>query len=201
MSKSRLYSILTIFSALVGLIVALILYIPFNPSYRPWSNYISHMGDGPLAVKIALGCMLGFTALFSALLWISNSKKIKKFGAQTAFLFIALFAQIALLFLGIFPFDPAMPTSLEIHRIGAVFYFAFSGIVCIMYSILDMEENKIASIFLVIGGICGIFFAVGLFLQEYGFIPHNMIVYLVEWAYFLFMMGWLLLIIFPLKKK
>jgi hypothetical protein len=186
---------------MIGLIVALVFYLLADTSFRPWSNYISDLGTGPFGAVLSLGVMLGLIALFAGLLMISISKEIQKFGAQTLFLFIALFAQFALLTLAIFPLNPSMPKSYEIHRIGAILYFSFSGITDIILCGLEFKTTKLSAIIILIGGIFSLLFAAGFILQEYGIIPHNMIVYLVEWGYFIFMMGWLILKIFPLKKK
>lgn len=159
------------------------------------------MGVGPLGAVISLGVMLGLIAIFVSLLMITISKEIHKFGAQTLFLFLALFAQVSLLMLAIFPFDPAMPKSQEIHRICAIFYFTFSGITDFVLYGLEFKQNKLSAIIILLGGIFSLGFAVGFTLQEYGIIPFNIIVYLVEWGYFLFVMTWLSLKILPLKKR
>lgn len=197
----KLYSFLTLLASMGGLVAALVFYFLVDTSYRPWYNYISDLGAGPLGAVISLGAMLGLVAIFVSLLMITISKEIQKFGAQTVFLFIALFAQVSLLMLAIFPMDPSKPKSFEIHRICAILYFGFSGITDIILFGLEFKTNKLSAITILLGGIFSLGFTAGFILQEYGIIAHNMVVYLVEWGYFLFVMAWLSLKILPLKKK
>ncbi|MHA1111904.1 MAG: DUF998 domain-containing protein [Promethearchaeota archaeon] len=201
MSKKKLYSLLTTISSTVGLIAALVLYLLSDTSYRPWKNYISDLGSGPIGATIALSFMLGSIALFVSLLMITISKEIKKFGVQTLFLFVALFAQISVLMLAIFPMNPSMPKSYEIHVIWAIFYFGFSAVSDFFLAIIEFKTSKLSFSMILMGGIFSLLFAIGLALQEYGIIPRNAVVYLTEWAYFLFVMAWLSLKILPLKKK
>ena len=199
MSK-KLYSFLASLLSSAGLVVALVLYLVSDTSFRPWSNYISDLGSGPLGATIALGLMLGSIAIFVSLLMISISKEIKKFGAQTLFLFVALIAQVSVVMLAIFPLDPSMPKIYEIHRIFAILYFGFSAITDFVLAGLEFKTNKFSSITILLGGIFSLLFTVGFVLQEYGPIPRNFIVYLSEWIYFVLSMSWLMLKI-PSKKK
>ena len=200
MSK-KIYSLVTLISSNVGLIVAVVLFLISDSSFRPWTNYISDLGSDPVGAAIALGIMEALIAIFVSLLMILISKEITNTVLKNLILYFALFAQIALLTIGIFPFNPSMPLSYEIHRIIAIIYFACSAITDFFLAVYEFKINKLSSITIFLAGLFSLIFTVGFILQEYGPIPHNMLIYLTEWIYFIFAMSWLSLKISPLKKK
>ncbi len=200
MSKKKLYSFLTLISGNVGLVVALVLFLISDTSFRPWTNYISDLGSGPIGATIALGIMEALIAIFVSLLMILISKEIEKQFLRYMILCFALLAQTSLLVIGIFPFNPSMPISYEIHKIIAIIYFAFSAITDFFLAAHEFNTDKLSSITILLAGIFSLIFTIGFILQEYGSIPRNMIVYLSEWVYFIFAMSWLSLKILPRKK-
>jgi hypothetical membrane protein len=200
MSK-KLISFLTIISAVGGLLTAFILYIPYDSSYRPWKNYISDLGGGPLGAMIAIGAMMVFVAVFITWLLILISKDIEKRGLQNVFLFFGIFAQMSLFFLGIFPLNLSWPRIYEIHRICGIIYFGFSAITYFFIAGFEFKTKKLSAILILLAGICAILFAVGFPLQEYGPLPRNAVTYIIQWTYFVLTLCWLILKLFPLKKK
>jgi len=200
MSK-KIFSLITLISGNVGLVVALVLYLLSDTSFRPWTNYISDLGSGPIGAIIALGIMEALIGIFVSLLMILISKEIQNSFLKNMILCFALIAQISLLTIGIFPMNPSMPNSYEIHRIIAIVYFGCSAITDFFLAVHEFKTNKLSSITIFLAGLFSLVFTVGFILQEYGPIPHNMVVYLSEWIYFVFAMTWLSLKIMPLKTK
>ena len=200
MSK-KVYSLITLISSLVGLIVALIFYMPFDNSFRPWANYISDIGAGPIGAVITLGLMEGFIGVFVFLLLIVIAKENEKSTKKTLFLIFGSIAQASILLIAIFPLNPINPISYEIHRIIAILYFGFSAITDFFLGSFEWKTRKFSAIIIILSGVFSLLFTIGFILQEFGPIPKNALVYLTEWVYFNLSMLWLILKIIPTKKK
>jgi hypothetical membrane protein len=194
------FIILILISSMGGIFGALIFYLPHDPSYSIFSNYVSDLGAGPLEAKISLGLGMILTGvlLIFVVLYITMSLR-KEDGSEqliSTYLGTGILASIAMIMVGIFPLDPSISFAYEAHRIVAMLYFGSAGTSLISLGYLQYKSSGFSttiSITSFLAGFVALVFDIGFVVQEYTATPRQAIVYFTEWTSFMLFMIWLII--------
>jgi len=82
--KGGYFAFLTLIAVGFGIFVALIIYLPVDPSFSILSNYISDLGAGPIGSRIifSIGMILGGIFMIFLITFISRYLKGKEEKSQ-----------------------------------------------------------------------------------------------------------------------
>ncbi|MFX0001595.1 MAG: DUF998 domain-containing protein [Candidatus Hodarchaeota archaeon] len=197
--KGAYFAFLTLISVGFGIFVALFIYLPIDPSYSIFLNYISDLGAGPIGSRFvfSIGMILGAIFLILLILYISGFLKIKEERSQRILGFQAsgTIAGLGLILIGIFPLDSTMIVAYFMHSIAAVIFFSFIAISNFYLGYIEYknsEFSKILAIISIISAILSAIFIGGFIIQESGIIEPQVFVYLSEWTFLAFVTIWLI---------
>jgi hypothetical membrane protein len=206
--KGSYFAFITLIAAGFGLFGSLFLYLPENPSFSMISNYISDLSGGPLSARIIWAIGIGFAGLFLMFLiiYISNNLKQKEVSKNLVWIYLitGIIGAIGLILTGVFPLDPAMYFSYEVHRIGGILFFSFSSISFFCLGYIEYKDSilsKVHSVLSLIIGLITAIFIIGFIIQEYSAVPRQPFVYLTEWLFFGVITIWLILHGLSFRKK
>lgn len=207
--KGGYFAFLALLAIAFGMFIAMLIYLPDDPSYSILTNYISDLGAGPIGSRVifTIGMILGAIFLIFLLLYIGRYLTNIEEKSQRIWIFLypGLIAELGLILIGIFPLDRTDDTAFTIHSIAAVIFFLFTAISNLGLGYIEFKNNDFSKFFGLISVISGIFsaiFAFGFILQEYSVLADQPFVYLSEWIFFAFTTIWLLIHgIFFLKKR
>lgn len=198
--KGGYFAFLTLIAVGFGIFVALIIYLPVDPSFSILSNYISDLGAGPIGSRIvfSIGMILGGIFMIFLITFISRYLKGKEEKSQLIWGFQApgIIAEIGLILIGIFPLDRTIIYVFTIHVLAAVIFFIFMAISNIYLAYIEYKNSEFSIIMALvsfISGILSVIFIGGFIIQESGIIPNQAIVYLSEWTFFVFITIWLII--------
>ena len=202
------FAFLALFAAGLGLFGALFLYLPEDPTFSMFSNYISDLSGGPLGAKIIWGIGMSFAGLFLILVVIYASNNLKEKGGKNSliriYLTTGIIGAIGLILTGLFPLDPSVNFPYEVHRIGGILFFSFSSISFLCLGYIEYKESilsKVHSVLSLIIGLIMAIFIIGFIIQEYSVAPKQPFVYLTEWLFFGLITIWLILHGLSFRKK
>ncbi|MFW9874016.1 MAG: hypothetical protein ACFFG0_12990 [Candidatus Thorarchaeota archaeon] len=193
------FAFLALISAGVGLLVAVILYLPFNPSFSIFTNYSCDLQAGPIGAQISYSTGIVLLAIFTIFLILYITRDLKKNGIDNKltlrYIITGVIGQIALIIIGIVPLNPAITLAYEIHRIAVPIcmgFFAFNYIWLGYLQYTSTEYSKLIAIIAILVGIfSGLYFG-GFIIQEYTPVALNALVYLIEWTLYAFIILWLI---------
>ncbi|UCC19811.1 MAG: DUF998 domain-containing protein [Promethearchaeota archaeon] len=198
--KGAYFAFLTLLAVGFGIFVALFIYLPVDPSFSIFSNYISDLGAGPIGSRIifSIGMILGAVFLIFLILYISVYLKVKEEKYQLIFGYQAsgIIAGLGLILIGIFPLDRANFSDFFMHVIGAVIFFSFITISNLYLGYIEYKNSEFSKIIGILSFICGILSAIfigGFLIQESDLIEPQTFVYLSEWTFLLFITIWLII--------
>jgi len=194
---------------LIGSMIAIVFYLPFNPSYSMFSNYISDMGAGPIGAKIGQGFGNIGAGILMLPLTIFLFREFQKEEINSKLILInaimGFIGGLSLILVGFFPLDPIMIFEYEAHRVLALIFFSAESILFFLIGFIEYKSANFSKVLAIISFITAIFsatFSIGFYLQEYTPIPRNALVYGSEWILYLFLVVWLFAHgLFYLKKK
>ena len=200
---------LIIVITLVGSIVAMIFYLPFNPSYNMFTNYVSDLGAGPIGAKLGQGIGNIGAGILMLPLTIFLFREFQKSQVNSKIILInaimGFIGSLSLILIGFFPLDPAMSLEYEVHRVIAIVFFSSEAIVFFLIGLIEFKNTTFSKTLAIISFITAIFcgaFSIGFYIQEYTPIQRNALVYGTEWISYLFIIVWLFGHgLFYLKKK
>ena len=194
------FAFLTLLAVGFGIFVALFIYLPVDPSYSIFSNYISDLGAGPIGSRIVfgIGMILGAIFLIFLILYISMYLKKKEEKSQLiwGFQVPGLIAGIGLILIGIFPLDQPDALAYSVHFFAAVIFFGFMAISNIYLGYIEYKNSEFPKIYAIISFLTGILSAIFIFgfvIQELVPIPKHAFVYLSEWTFLVFVSIWLII--------
>ncbi|MFX1304247.1 MAG: DUF998 domain-containing protein [Promethearchaeota archaeon] len=193
------FAFLALIATGVGLLVAVIIYLPFNPSFSIFTNYSCDLQAGPIGAQISYSTGMVLLAIFTIFLMLYITRDLKKNGIDykltLIYIITGVIGLIGLIIVGIFPLNPAITLAYEIHRIAVIIFLGFMAFNFIWLGYLqytNTEYSKLIAIIAILSGIfSGLFFG-GFIIQEYTPVPRNAIVYLTEWTYYAFLILWLI---------
>jgi hypothetical membrane protein len=195
--KGAYFAFLALIATGFGLFGALFIYLPTNPSFSIFSNYISDLGAGPISARIVFSFGMIFGAIFLIFLVLYIGRYLKKIELNSQFyLLFGIIAQLGLIVIGLFPLDRLVSSSFLAHSIAAVIFFSFTAISNLFLGYLEFKnENfpKIHAIFSLLTGIFSGIFAIGFILQEFGPITPQSFIFITEWGFFGLTTLWLIL--------
>jgi len=198
--KGAYFAFLTIIAVGFGIFVALIIYLPVDPSYSILSNYISDLGAGPIGSRIvfSIGMILAGIFMIFLIIFISRYLKGKEEMSQLIWGFQApgILAELGLILIGIFPLDRAIIYVYSIHLLAAVIFFVFMAISNIYLGYIEYKNSEFSKIMALVSFVSGILSAIfigGFIIQEPGIIPDQVFVYLSEWTFLVFITIWLII--------
>ena len=198
--KGAYFAFLTIIAVGFGIFVALIIYLPVDPSFSILSNYISDLGAGPIGSRIifSIGMILAGIFMIFLIIFISRYLKGKEEKSQLIWGFQApgIIAELGLILIGIFPLDRTINYVFSIHVIAALIFFVFMAISNIYLGYIEYKNSEfsiIMSLVSFISGILSAFFIGGFIIQESGIIPNQVFIYLSEWTFLVFITIWLII--------
>ncbi|MFW9948162.1 MAG: hypothetical protein ACFFDX_15160 [Candidatus Odinarchaeota archaeon] len=182
-----------------GLLISLMLYLPFNPSFSIFTNYSCDLQAGPIGAQISYSTGIVLLAIFSIFLMLYITRDLKKNGIVNKltliYIITGVIGQIGLILGGIFPLNPAITLAYEIHRIAVCIFLSFMTFNFILLGYLqytNTEYSKLIAITAILAGIfSGLFFG-GFIIQEYTPVARNALVYLIEWTFYVFIILWLI---------
>ena len=193
------FAILSILALLVGMMISLIFYLPFNPSFSIFTNYPCDLTAGPTEALIAIstGFILFAIFWFFLTLYIARDLKAQEVNDKmvTLFLITGIIAQAGFIIIGIFPLDPAINFAYQIHKITSSFLFSFMAFNFIFIGYLEYKNAEYSNLLTIIGIITGLLaamFAIGFLIVENTPIARNPVVYLSIWTATTFLMLWLI---------
>jgi len=197
--KGAYFAFLTLLAVGFGILVALFIYLPVDPSYNILSNYISDLGAGPIGSRIifSIGMILGAIFMIFLILYISWYLKRKEEKSQLIWGFqsTGLIAEVGLILIGIFPLDRADTLVFSIHFFAAVIFFGFIAISNIYFGYIEYKNSEFPKIYAIISFLTGIVSAIfifGFIIQELVPIPKQAFVFLSEWTFLAFVSIWLI---------
>ena len=162
-------------------------YMPFNPDYSIFTNYISDMGAGPIETKILITLNNVILGILNFFLIFFIVRDLEKRDANKNLIMISLIFGIimciSLIFTGLFLLEPATPVAYEIHRIATVFFFSSLAILMLVYGYLEIKLPDFTKLLVIISIILGIFsliFMIGFVIVEYTAVPRQTFVYFIE---------------------
>ncbi|MFW9895786.1 MAG: hypothetical protein ACFFD7_08275 [Candidatus Thorarchaeota archaeon] len=193
------FAFLALISAGVSLLVAVMLYLPFNPSFSIFTNYPCDLQAGPIGALISYSTGIVLLAIFTIFLMLYITRDLKKNGIDNKltliYIITGVIGQIVLILGGIFPLNPAITLAYEIHRIAVpvgMGLFAFNYIWLGYLQYPNTEYSKLIAIIAILAGIfSGLFFG-GFIIQEYTPVARNALVYLIEWTLYALIILWLI---------
>jgi hypothetical membrane protein len=195
-----IFAILTLMVVAIGMLIALLIYLPVDPSYSILSNYISDLGAGPIGSRFAfgIGMALGAVFLIIFILVVSKYFKAKEFRTQLIWGYkgAGIVAEIGLLLIGFFPLDRALVYAYSMHYLGAVIFFSFTAISNIYLGFIEYKNSDFSKLMAIISFLSGIFSAIfigGFVVQETELFPPYVLVYLSEWTFFALISIWLII--------
>ncbi|MFX0041215.1 MAG: hypothetical protein ACFFAB_17885 [Candidatus Heimdallarchaeota archaeon] len=193
------FAFLALITTGVGLLVAVILYLPFNPSFSIFTNYSCDLQAGPIGAQISYSTGIVLLAIFTIFLMLYITRDLKKNGIDNKltliYIITGVIGQIALIFIGILPLNPAITLAYEIHRILVPIgmgFFAFNYIWLGYLQYPNTEYSKLLAIIAILAGIFSGLFSGGWIIQEYTPVARNALVYLIEWTLYAFIILWLI---------
>ncbi|MFX0006225.1 MAG: DUF998 domain-containing protein [Promethearchaeota archaeon] len=197
--NSAYFAFLALISAGIGLLIAVILYLPFNPSFSIFTNYSCDLQAGPIGAQISYSTGMVLLAIFTIFLMLYITRDLKKNGIDNKltliYIITGVLGLIGLIIVGIFPLNPAITLAYEIHRIAVIIFtglMAFNFIWLGYLQYTNTEYSKLIAIIAILSGIfSGLFFG-GFIIQEYTPVPRNAVVYLIEWTYYALFILWLI---------
>lgn len=197
--KGAYFAFLTLLAVGLGIIIALLIYLPVDPSYSILSNYISDLGAGPFGSRVAfgVGMIIGAISLIFLILYISRYLKKKEERSQLIWGFqnTGLIAAVGLVLIGIFPLDRADDFASSTHFLATLIYFGFTAISNIYLGYIEYKNSEFSKIMAIVTFLAGIFSAIfvfGFVIQEFELIPPQAFVFLSEWTFFIFITLWLI---------
>jgi len=183
--------------SIVSSIISNIFFLPTNPTFSMFTNYISDMGAGPIETKItmAVGDLFVGILLILLILFIARDMEKKQVNLTGIYvtLTIGIIMAIATIFLGLFPLDPAIPIAFTVHVIVAIIYFGATTFTFIIYGTYQFKLKEFPNYLAILSYISGILaaiFLVGFMIQEFTAVPPQTFVYLVEWIQYYFIAIW-----------
>ena len=184
-------------------------YLPLNPSYSMFTNYVSDMGAGPIETKITIAVSNTLIGIFLMPLFVFIVRDLEKKDSpkdlKWTILVVGFITSIATILSGFFLLDPADPVAYEVHKILGIIYFCSIAIVMLVYRYLELklpDFSKLLVIFSIITGILALIFMIGFVIVEYTILPRHALVYFVEHMTFNSLAIWLIAHgIFFLKNK
>ena len=193
------FAILTVLAFLVPMMISLIFYLPFNPSFSIFTYYPCDIMAGPTEALIAISTGFILTAIFWFFLTLYIARDLKaqevNNNMTTLFLITGIITQACFIIIGIFPLDPAISLAYQTHRITASFYFSFLAFNSIFLGYLEYKNAEYSNLLAIIGIITGLFsaiMAIGFVIVEYTPIARNPVVYLSVWATSTFFTLWII---------
>ena len=184
---------------IVASIIEQVYYMPYNPSYSMFTNYISDMGAGPIETKVTITVSNTIAGILLLLLILYILRDLEKKEAnknlKRLILILGIIDSIALILLGFFLLDPATPVAYEIHRIAAIFYFGCISMTMLIYGYLEVtlpNFSKKLAIISIITGILALSFTTGFVIVEYTVVPRQAFVYFIEHMFFYAIFVWLI---------
>jgi len=197
--KGAYFAFLTLIAIGLGIIIALLIYLPVDPSYSILSNYISDLGAGPIGSRttFGVGMIIGAISLIFLILYISMYLKKKEEKSQLIWGFqnTGLIAAVGLILIGIFPLDRADDFAYSTHFLATVIYFSFTAISNNYLGYIEYKNSEFSKVMAIVTFLSGIFSAIfvfGFVIQEFELIPPQVFVYLSEWTFFVFTTLWLI---------
>ncbi|MFX1470826.1 MAG: hypothetical protein ACFFB8_19475 [Promethearchaeota archaeon] len=191
------FAFLAVIATGAGLLIALMLYLPFNSSYSIFTNYSCDLQAGPIGAQIAYSTGLVLFAIFSIFLMLYITRDLKKNGIDDKltliYIITGVIGQIWLITIGIFPLNPAITLAYEIHRISMGFFFGFMAFNFIWLGYLQYTNTKYSKLIAIIAILVGIFSGLsfgGVIIQEYTPVARNALGYLSVWTFYLFIILW-----------
>ncbi|MFX1303195.1 MAG: DUF998 domain-containing protein, partial [Promethearchaeota archaeon] len=198
--KGGYFAFLTLIAVGFGIFVALFIYLPVDPSYSIFSNYISDLGAGPIGSRIifSIGMILGAIFMIFFILYVSIYLKKKEEKSQLIWGFqnTGLFAEVGLIIIGIFPLEQVGTLTYSFHFFGALIFFVFIAVSTIYFGYIEYKNSEFPKIYAIISFLTGGFSAIfisGFVIQELVPIPKNTFVYLSEWTFLVFVSIWLII--------
>jgi len=182
-----------------GLLIALMLYLPFNSSYSIFTNYSCDLQAGPIGAQISYSTGVVLLAIFSIFLMLYITRDLKKNDIDDKltliYIITGIIGQIWLIIAGIFPLDPAITLAYEIHRISSSVFFGFMAFNFIWLGYLQYTNTEYSKLIAIIAILAGIFSGLsfgGFIIQEYTPMARNALGYLSVWTLYTFIILWLI---------
>ncbi|MFX1498016.1 MAG: hypothetical protein ACFFBH_10850 [Promethearchaeota archaeon] len=193
------FAFLAVIATGAGLLIALMLYLPFNSSFSIFTNYSCDLQAGPIGAQISYSTGMVLLAIFTIFLMLYITRDLKKNGIDNKltliYIITGVIGLIGLIIVGIFPLNPAITLAYEIHRITVLIFTGFMAFNFIWLGYLqytNTEYSKLIAIIAILAGIfSGLFFG-GFIIQEYTPVVRNAVVYLTEWTFYVFVILWLI---------
>jgi len=193
------FCIIAVLSLTVLSMIGIALYLPIDPSFGIFTNYMSDLGAGPPGVKLImlLNGIVGGVLLVIVVLFIGTDLERKNENPRLIKLVVLLGILTAFWFLlvGVFPYDPALPFSFEAHNISAVFCSYSLATMFFLYGFIEYKNQEMANFLALISFLAGVIFGVwitGFTIVIYTAIPSQPFTYAIEWVSFLSLFIWLI---------
>ena len=206
--KGAYFAFLALLAIGIGMLIALMIYLPEDPSFSISTNYISDLGVDPIGSRIvfSIGMILG--AIFLILFFLYIARYLRQIEEKSQriwiFLYSGLVAELGLIFIGIFPLDRTNETFFVLHAISAVIFFVFTGFSSLGMGYIEYKNSKFSKVLAPISILPGVFslvFSLVFVIQEFSTLPEQPFVYLTEWFFFVFISIWLIVHGFYFWKK
>lgn len=193
------FCIIAVLSMLVLSTIGIALYLPIDPSFGIFTNYMSDLGAGPAEVKLIMlligivgGILLVLVVLFMGTDLVRKNedpiliKIVVILGLLAAFWFILI---------GIFPYDPLLIFSFEAHNISAVFCSYSLAATLFIYAFIEYKKNDMLSFLALTTFLTSVIFGVwvtGFTIVIYTPVPPQPFTYAIEWVSFFSLFIWLI---------
>ncbi|MBN1800877.1 MAG: DUF998 domain-containing protein [Candidatus Lokiarchaeota archaeon] len=145
-----LLGIIGVFVASISILAAFLLYMTVDPSFTPFTHWISHLGIGPNGSNIVFNIGISVSSVFLFLFYLHHIKEFRKLGANktiTDCLLVSVIATCAgLIFIAIFPYNITL-----LHGIAANVFFLGGLNSCLLYSVLIIITPKVSKLHAIVG--------------------------------------------------
>lgn len=164
------------------------IYLQTNPSFSMFTNYISDMGAGPAEVKLIMLLIgiIGGILLILIVLFIGTDLQQKNEDPTLIKLVVLLgiLAGIWFILVGVFPYDPTLPFSFEMHNVMAVLCSFTLSIMLFLYGYIEYKNTEIENFlvpFTLLTSILFVIWITGFAIVIYTAVPPQPFTYAIEW--------------------
>ncbi|MFX1395479.1 MAG: DUF998 domain-containing protein [Promethearchaeota archaeon] len=147
-----------VFIASISITIAFFLYMTVDPSFSPFTHWISQLGIGPNGANLVFNIGISISSVLIFFFYIYHIRETRKRLSNKFIINLLLGSVIVtcvgLIFVAIFPYNIPF-----LHGLAANVFFFGGMLSCLLYSIMVLMTPKISKIQALIG-----FFTVAIFL-------------------------------------
>ncbi|TFG22925.1 MAG: DUF998 domain-containing protein [Promethearchaeota archaeon] len=176
------------------------IYLQTDPSFGMFTNYVSDMGAGPVEVKLIMLIqgIVGGTLLIVIVLFIGSDLEQKNEDPTLIKLdvLLGILTGIWFILVGVFPYDPVLPFSFEMHNIMAVLCSSTLSITLFLYGYIEYKNTEIANFLVPFTLLTSVLFGIwitGFTIVVYTAVPPQPFTYAIEWISIGSLLLWLII--------